>query len=275
MTNLRRTPESFFTFYLFSFVLMLTMSMLFRSIGALSRTLAGAMAPASVLILALVIYTGFTVPIRDMHPWFRWLNYIDPVAYAFESLMINEFDGREFPCSNYVPEYAEVAPDQRVCSVVGAETSSDMVSGSSFISLSFNYTRSHKWRNLGILIAMGFFFCGIYLSATEYISARRSKGEVLVFRRGLVPEEKKKEDEEGAPIDRPTTKDLVPQRTISAGDVPPSIQKQTAIFHWEAVNYDIKIKSETRRLLDDVDGWVKPGTLTAVSYSTLWYYLYC
>lgn len=278
MTNLRRTPEAFFTFYLFSFVLILTMSMLFRSIGALSRTLAGAMAPASVLILALVIYTGFTVPIRDMHPWFRWLNYIDPVAYAFESLMINEFDGREFPCATFVPTgqaYANIAPEQRVCSVVGADSGSSVVSGSAFISISYNYTRSHKWRNLGVLIAMTFFFCGIYLSATEYISARRSKGEVLVFRRGLVPEEKRNEDEEGAPIDRPTTKDLVPQRTISAGDVPPSIQKQTAIFHWEAVNYDIKIKSETRRLLDDVDGWVKPGTLTAVSYSTLWYYLHC
>lgn len=276
MTNLRRTPEAFFTFYLFSFTLILTMSMLFRSIGAVSRTLAGAMAPASVLILALIIYTGYTVPIRDMQPWFRWLNYIDPVAYAFESLMINEFDGREFPCSSFIPtgrEYADVAPDQKVCSVVGSITGTSVVSGSSYISISYNYTRSHKWRNLGILIGMLCFFCGIYLTATEYISARRSKGEVLVFRRGLVPEEKKKGDEEGAPIDRPTTIDLVPQRTVSAGDVPPSIQKQTAIFHWEAVNYDIKIKSETRRLLDDVDGWVKPGTLTAVSYSTLWYYL--
>lgn len=242
------------------------MSMLFRSIGALSRTLAGAMAPASVLILGLVIYTGFTVPIRDMHPWFRWLNYIDPVAYAFESLMINEFDGREFPCVSYLPDYGNIAANQTVCSTVGAAPGSGVVSGGSYIGVSYSYYRSHLWRNLGVMIAMAIFFCGIYLTATENISARRSKGEVLVFRRGLVPEEKRKQDEEGAPLDRPTTKDLVPQRTISAGDVPPSIQKQTAIFHWEAVNYDIKIKSETRRLLDDVDGWVKPGTLTAVSY---------
>ena len=68
MTNLRRTPTAFFTFYLFSFACVLTMSMVFRTIGALSRTLAQAMAPAAVFILALVIYTGFTVPIRDMHP---------------------------------------------------------------------------------------------------------------------------------------------------------------------------------------------------------------
>ena len=210
-----------------------------------------------------------------MHPWFRWLNYIDPVAYAFESLMINEFDGRDFPCSDFVPTgpaYADVAPGQRVCVIVGGTPESSVVSGGDYLSLTYNYSRSHLWRNLGILIAMTLLFCGIYLTAAEYISARRSKGEVLVFRRGLVPDENSKEDEEGVPLDRPNTKDLVPQRTVSAGDVPPSIQKQTAIFHWEAVNYDIKIKSETRRLLDDVDGWVKPGTLTAVSYSTLWSY---
>lgn len=66
------------------------MSMVFRTIGALSRSLAQAMAPAAIFILALIIYTGFAIPVRDMHPWFRWINYLDPVAYAFEALMINE-----------------------------------------------------------------------------------------------------------------------------------------------------------------------------------------
>ena len=42
------------------------------------------------------------------------------------------------------------------------------------------------------------------------------------------------------------------------------IQKQTAIFSWRDVTYDIKIKKEERRILDHVDGWVKPGTLTAL-----------
>lgn len=68
MTNLRRTPSAFFTFYLFSFACVLAMSMMFRTIGALSRTLAQAMAPAAVFILGFIIYTGFTLPIRDMHP---------------------------------------------------------------------------------------------------------------------------------------------------------------------------------------------------------------
>jgi ATP-binding cassette subfamily G (WHITE) protein 2 (PDR) len=55
-----------------------------------------------------------------------------------------------------------------------------------------------------------------------------------------------------------------------------NIQKQTSIVSWKDVTYDIKIKGEERRILDNVDGWVKPGTLTAlmVSLSTFtpWWY---
>lgn len=136
-----------------------------------------AMAPAAVLILALIIYTGFTVPIRDMHPWFRWINYLDPVAYAFEALLINEFHNRRFECSAFVPSYANVTPDQHICSAVGAAPGATYVEGDAYINASFKYYRSHLWRNLGILIGITIALCAVYLTATEYISAQRSKGE--------------------------------------------------------------------------------------------------
>ena len=196
---------------------------------------------------------------------FRWINYWDPVAYAFEALMINEFHDREFPCTSIVPDYGYATPDQRVCTTVGSIAGSSSVNGDRYINTSFSYYHSHLWRNLGIIIAMTVGFCAIYLTASEFVSAQRSKGEVLLFPRGIVPTVSSKDDEEGIADDRPTAQGVVAGKTLSGGEVPPSIQKQTAIFHWQAVHYDIKIKSEPRRLLDDVDGWVKPGTLTAVS----------
>jgi ABC-type multidrug transport system permease subunit len=90
MSNLRREPGAFF-FYLFtSFLAVLAMSGIFRTIASASRTLSQAMVPAAVLILALVMFTGFVIPIDYMLGWSRWINYIDPMAYIFESLMINE-----------------------------------------------------------------------------------------------------------------------------------------------------------------------------------------
>jgi ATP-binding cassette subfamily G (WHITE) protein 2 (PDR) len=97
LANLRRTPSAFFTFYLFAFVSLVAGSMLFRTIGAMSRTLTGSIAPGAVFVGALTIYTGFVLPIPYMHPWFRWFTYINPVAYAFESLMINE--ASSYPCT--------------------------------------------------------------------------------------------------------------------------------------------------------------------------------
>ena len=108
-------------------------------------------------------------------------------------------------------------------------------------------------RNLGIIIALMVFGCTVYLVSTEYISAKKSKGEVLLFRRGKVPEFAPKPDVESH-VDG---QEVQLARTKTIPDAPASIQKQTAIFHWDSVNYDIKIKKEPRRLLDDVDGWVK------------------
>lgn len=257
MTNLRRAPEYFFVFYLFAFVCTLTISMVFRSIAAMSRTLSQAMTPSAIFILALIIYTGFAIPTRDMHPWFRWINWLNPVAYAFEALMINEFHNKRIPCSpeRFVPvgpSYQNITPEQRICSTTGAAAGADYIDGDTYLRVNFEYEASHLWRNLGIMFALMVFGCANYLICTEYISAKKSKGEVLLFRRGKVPDlGLKKPDEESTADDR-ITSEAVLTRTKTVPEAPPSIVKQTAVFHWDAVNYDIKIKGEPRRLLDDV-----------------------
>lgn len=106
------------------------------------------------------------------------------------------------------------------------------------------------------------FFGFVYLMASEFISAKKSKGEVLIYPRGLVPSFATNSDEEGVPDSRLNTEAVANEKADD--NVPAGILKQTAIFHWSNVVYDIKIKGEPRRLLDHVDGWVKPGTLTAL-----------
>jgi ABC-type multidrug transport system permease subunit len=125
------------------------MSSIFRTIAAGSRTLAQALAPAAIFILALIIYTGFTIPTSNMKPWFRWLNYLNPIGYAFESLMINEFHNRDFPCSAFIPSgssYNNATGLQRTCSASGSVAGSTIVSGDIYINQSFQYYAAHKWR---------------------------------------------------------------------------------------------------------------------------------
>ncbi|KAJ5646027.1 hypothetical protein N7490_002399 [Penicillium lividum] len=102
--------------------MVLVMSSLFRMIASLSRTLARALALVTILALALVIYSGFVIPATYMHGWARWINYLDPIAYGLEALLINEFHDRNYTCSSFVPSgngYDETSLT-RACSAVGS-----------------------------------------------------------------------------------------------------------------------------------------------------------
>jgi ABC-type multidrug transport system permease subunit len=96
MTGLNKDAGAFFFFLLTSFMMVLVMSSLFRTIASLSRTLTQALAPVTILVLALVIYSGFVIPLPYMHGWARWINYLDPIAYGLEALMVNEFHGHNY-----------------------------------------------------------------------------------------------------------------------------------------------------------------------------------
>jgi hypothetical protein len=71
-------------------MLLLNGSVIYRSMGALSRTLAASQPPGAVFVVLLTVYSGFVVPFRDMRPWLKWFSYINPVYYAFEAMVINE-----------------------------------------------------------------------------------------------------------------------------------------------------------------------------------------
>jgi ATP-binding cassette subfamily G (WHITE) protein 2 (PDR) len=263
MTNLRREPGNFFFFVLISFTLTLVMSMFFRSLAALSRSLVQALAPAAILILGLVMYTGFAIPPSYMLGWSKWIRYINPVSYGFEALMVNEFHNRDFTCDQFVPSgpgYDQATGLERACMTIGSVPGQPYVNGDAYINSAFEYYAKNKWRNFGIMWVFMFGLMFVYLAGTEYITAKKSKGEVLVFRRGhKVPAAKSRsqEDLESAGEARPVAVQS------QSGNIA-IIERQTAIFQWEDVCYDINIKKEHRRILDHVDGWVKPGTLTAL-----------
>lgn len=247
------------------------MSQIYRSIAASTKTVSQALAIAGVATLAIVIYTGFVIPRPLMHPWFKWISWINPVAYAFEGLFVNELHGQRFACSQIVPSgpgYA-ASGNNFICAVAGAVAGQDTVSGDDYLQAQFQYSYSHIWRNLGFMFAFMIFFLFLYLFATEFNSATDSSAEVLVFRRGHVPkhlldaEKAAKNDEEAhASSGAQPGEDEKPDQEQS--EQVKALAPQTDVFSWKDVCYDIKIKGEGRRLLDNVNGWVKPGTLTAL-----------
>ncbi|KAF5011460.1 hypothetical protein FDECE_2425 [Fusarium decemcellulare] len=258
MAGLRREAGQFFLYFLITYLSTFVMSAIFRTLAAITKTVSQAMMLAGVMVLALVIYTGFVIRVPQMHDWFSWIRWINPIFYAFEILISNEFHGREFVCSAIVPSYTPLIGDSWICSTVGAVAGRQTVSGDAFIETNYKYSYSHVWRNFGILIAFLIAFMIIYFVATELNSKTASKAEVLVFQRGHVPAHLQ------SGIDRSVVnEELAVSRGSDAGTLA-AMEPQTDIFTWKNVVYDIEIKGEPRRLLDHVTGWVKPGTLTAL-----------
>ena len=80
------------------------------------------------------------------------------------------------------------------------------------------------------------FFNGLYVVLTELVTAKKSKGEVLVFRRGHKPAQFK-EQRDDAEAGMPTSSGPSAIATqVDHGNTSDKegglIQKQTSIFHW-------------------------------------------
>lgn len=264
MVNLKREPGAFFIYFFFSFLSSITSSFMFRSIASVTKSVPQALTPAALLIFVLVVTAGFVIPVVDMRPWIRWINYINPMGYAFEAVMINEFRNKYFECSDIIPrgsEYENTPSEYKICNVASASPGQFSIFGNDYLVKKFKYNTGHLWRNLGILFGFCAFYFTLYIFFTEFVKGARSKGEILVFPREVIKKNKRSDIENQ-------------ERGISGGypnletKTSVKLQRQEGIFQWENVCYDIKIKGEPRRILDHVDGWVKPGTLTALMGSS-------
>ncbi|ROV89515.1 hypothetical protein VSDG_08497 [Cytospora chrysosperma] len=261
MAGLRREPAQFFLYFLVTYVATFVFAGIFRTVAAITRTSSQAMTLAGILILALTIYTGFVIAVPQMHVWFSWIRWLNPLFYAFEILVSNEFHGREYICSSIIPSYTPLIGDSWVCNAVGAVAGRATVSGDAYIGASYTYYYSHVWRNLGILFGFLVFFTALYVIASELNSSMGSTAEFLVFQRGRVPAYLQEKGTSGSNSQetRPGS-DAINDSGANVGVLEP----QKDIFTWRDVTYDIQIKGEERRLLDHVSGWVKPGTLTTL-----------
>ncbi|CAN6607203.1 protein Snq2p [Trichomonascus vanleenenianus] len=254
LSNLRVTAGQFFLFLFVLIIASLSVGSLFQMIAALTKDASTANSVAGIGVLLLSVYTGYMIPTRDMHPWFRWINWLDPLAYGFESLMANEFHGREMPCDLLVPSgpgYQNVSLQNQVCAFSGAVAGQPDVSGDRYLYVSYDYSWSHFWRNVGIIFGFWAFFLGINTLATEYLRPVSGGGDVLLFKRGHMPDRD----------------DLAEGRVADAEELHNVLSGSAEgreIFSWQHVDYTIPLDGGHRRLLDDVQGYVKPGTLTAL-----------
>ena len=277
MSNLQRTPSQFFISLFILWILTMTMYAFFRAIGALVGSLDIATRITGVAINALITYTGYLIPPGSMHPWFSWLRYINPVAYGFEALMSNEFYNLEIACEPpyLVPVGPQAQPQFQSCLIQGSQPGQTTVNGADYIQTAYNYSRVHLWRNIGFIFAFFAFFVALTMLGMELQKPNAGGGAVTIFKRGQAPKSVEKaiqkgddaNDEEkaaaatgnanGRSSEDETTDD-------SSGKGTKGVAKNSTVFTWQNVNYTIPTNDGQRMLLQDVQGYVRPGKLTAL-----------
>ncbi|KAK9777116.1 putative ABC transporter domain-containing protein [Seiridium cardinale] len=78
MADIRQEQAQFFVFYLFLVTAIPPMPGISRIVGAATKSVSQAMSIAGILVLCIVVHTGFPLPQPYMHPWFSWIDGLIP-----------------------------------------------------------------------------------------------------------------------------------------------------------------------------------------------------
>ncbi|CAH2351740.1 protein Snq2p [[Candida] railenensis] len=262
LSNLSREAGKFFTFLLFTFMVLNTISALFRAIASLNKTIAGANSIAGILVLAILMYSSF-IQRPSMHPWFKWISYINPLLYGFESMIATEFHGRHMECDGQYltpsgPGYENLSSGEQVCSFSGSIPGQIWILGDDYLKTSFTYSFSHVWRNFGILLGFYFLFVIINAIGCEFVRPVVGAGDKLTYLKGKIPDSVLLPEEKSG-TDTPSSLEKEKKESSVFEDL-----KSKDLFAWRNVNYVIPYDGKERTLLDDISGYCVPGTLTAL-----------
>lgn len=278
MVGLKVSASAFFTYWVTLFAIAMCMTAVMRAIGAVFSTFDGATKLSGFWFSALLMYTGYFIPKTQMHPWFVWIYWIDPLAYGFQILLSNEVHGQTIPCvkNNLIPNgpgYTNSA-FQSCAGVPGAVQGATSVTGDQYLQ-AFSYKHSELWRNFGIIWAWWAFFVVVTIVATSNWKEMAGKSGFL-----LIPREKAKKnqqllrrDEESQSKGNSASRSAItPLDSSSSSMDEKTIENQlisnTSVFTWKNLTYTVKTPSGDRVLLDNVQGWVKPGMLGALMGSS-------
>jgi ATP-binding cassette, subfamily G (WHITE), member 2, SNQ2 len=259
MCGLVREAGAFFTFYLMILSGNIAMTLFFRIIGCISPDFDYAIKFAVVIITFFVVTSGYLIQYQSEQVWLRWIYWVNVLGLAFSAMMENEFSRIDLTCSAESlipsgPEYGDI--NHQVCTLPGSVAGTTTVEGSAYIAQGFSYFKGDLWRNWGIIMALIVFFLILNVVLGELLNFGTGGNSARVFQK---PNTERKRLNDTLLEKRSNRRKG--EKDDDATDLKISSE---SILTWEALNYDVPTPAGTRRLLNNVFGYVKPGQLTAL-----------
>ncbi|KAK7418333.1 ATP-binding cassette transporter snq2 [Neonectria magnoliae] len=259
MTNLVRDAGAFFTFYLMILSGNIAMTLFFRIIGCVSPDFDYAIKFAVVVITLFVTTSGYLIQYQSEKVWLRWIYWVNVLGLAFSSLMQNEFSRIDMTCTadSLIPSgpgYDDI--NHQVCTLPGSTGGTTFVKGSDYISEGFSYFPGDLWRNWGIVMALIVFFLILNVVLGEFIKYGMGGNSAKVYARP---------NKERTKLNQALLEKREAKRKDKSDEAGSDLRiASESILTWENLNYDVPVPGGTRRLLNNVYGYVRPGQLTAL-----------
>jgi ABC-type multidrug transport system ATPase subunit len=272
MTGLDLEAGKFFIYLLYIYTTTICVTALYRMFAAVSPTIDDAVRFSGITFNLLIIFTGYAIykpTLLQDKIWFGWFYWINPVSYAFEGVLTNEFGGRILDCApeQLVPSGPGYSQEYQGCAVPGSTPGSSTVSGSNYLATQYEYYRSNLWRNFGVVIAFAVLYILVTVLATEKLSFVGGGGGSIVFKKS---KEGKKMAKGTSPADEESgekqdnSKDNLKRQVTSPDEILQDFPRSEKVFTWENVSYTVPTAAGPQKLLNDIQGYAKPGVMVAL-----------
>ncbi|PIA13810.1 hypothetical protein COEREDRAFT_99317 [Coemansia reversa NRRL 1564] len=267
-TSLQPYGGQFLAFLLYLCIGFLCMTAFFRLIGNISPNVDVGHTLSGLSLLFLILYVGYLIPPPLMHHYFKWIYWINPLAYGFKALLSNEYRNIRYPCDprNLVPQGPGISIANQVCTVTGANAGMLTVKGRDYLERGYSIHVVDQWKDFLAVTSFWILFVFLIAGVMEFVEFGNTGYSVNVYKRF-----------------RPNVNDLIAESTLQGeeeeeeqniyanipSDGPTEEQiAQGTTYTWNQVNYTVPIKGGERQLLNNISGYIKPGTMTALMGSS-------
>ena len=249
---------------------------MYRMYTALSSSIDNAVRFAGIAFNLLVVYAGYITgkpQLLSQKIWFGWIYYVNPIAYSFEAVISNEFSDKVLDCApdEIVPRGAGYTnPAYQGCAFTGVQIGFLRVSGAIYLVTAFEYTRSHLWRNFGVIIAFTALYILVTAFASKLFSFTSGGGGALEYKRSKAAKHKVKPAEAPTDIEKgsngrhPSNTSTATPGSTADGEALQKISGSESIFTWQNLEYTVPYRGGERKLLNNVIGYVKPGLMVTL-----------
>ncbi|KAL9604583.1 MAG: hypothetical protein Q9179_001809 [Wetmoreana sp. 5 TL-2023] len=204
-----------------------------------------------------ILFAGFLIPPISMPNIFGWLRHVNPLFYAFENVLVNEFVGLEIACNGAyaIPDVANADPRYQTCNIPGALPGQVNVPGSQYVE-ALGWRFDHRWRNIGIMIAIAAVYVLAGTLGSEIRRFASHGGTPIVYASNSSPS--RTSSRHSRDIEKEAA--MFPAGDTSSDSDAGKTHHDGPALTWKDLTVDIGDK----QILKGISSYVRPGDFTAL-----------